>query len=64
MFILHYDHFKPKSYLKLIKKIRIFRRWTVSFKLIKYSYIRRAYFKAFQWADFLFVSLVGMNYEV
>ena len=29
---MHYDHFKPKSYLKLIKKIRIFRRWTVSFK--------------------------------
>ena len=28
---MHYDHFKPKSYLKLIKKKRIFRRWTVSF---------------------------------
>ena len=28
---MHYDHFKPKSYLKLIKKIRLFRRWTVSF---------------------------------
>ena len=30
---MHYDHFKLKSYLKLIKQIRIFRRWTVSFNV-------------------------------